>query len=299
LFYFAIKLGVLGVIGWSGFLPGLITTAILVLSILFIMRDERALGIFALPSFIFFLLMNTRQDLELYFLTAILFFIIGINILVIHQQKVFALRIPEDKFEHLLNWRTFARPLAILFIVLSISGQKQRLYIAGGVAAVFILLDLTRLISERANIALFGWRGFLKQKEKRTFSSMTFFLTAVFLLFLLFPKEIASISILFVIFGDLAAKFFGVFYSKINFWPALRSLGEVGNKSIEGSLSYFIFSLLAATIFIQIVPFPYYLVILGAATATLVDIFSPFGIDDNFTVGLISAAVMLAIRVFV
>ena len=110
------------------------------------MRDERALGIFALPSFIFFLLMNTRQDielyfltailffiiginilvihhmntrqdLELYFLTAILFFIIGINILVIHQQKVFALRIPEDKFEHLLNWRTFARPLAILFIV--------------------------------------------------------------------------------------------------------------------------------------------------------------------------------------
>jgi len=167
------------------------------------------------------------------------------------------------------------------------------------VAAVFILLDLTRLISERANIALFGWRGFLKQKEKRTFSSMTFFLTAVFLLFLLFPKEIASISILFVIFGDLAAKFFGVFYSKIYFWSALRSLGEVGNKSIEGSLSYFIFSLLAATIFIQIVPFPYYLVILGASTATLVDIFSPFGIDDNFTVGLISAAVMLAIRVFV
>ena len=246
MFYFAIKLGVLGTIGWSGFLPGLITTAILVLSILFIMRDERALGIFALPSFVFFLLMNTRQDielyfltailffiiginilvihlmntrqdLELYFLTAILFFIIGINILVIHQQKVFALRIPEDKFEHLLNWRTFARPLAILFIVLSISGQKQRLYIAGGVAAVFILLDLTRLISERANIALFGWRGFLKQKEKRTFSSMTFFLTAVFLLFLLFPPEVVSISILFVIFGDLAAKFFGVFYSKINF----------------------------------------------------------------------------------
>jgi len=97
----------------------------------------------------------------------------------------------------------------------------------------------------------------------------------------------------------LAAKFFGVFYSKINFWPVRRSLGGGGNKSIEGSLSYFIFSLLAATIFIQIVPFPYYLVILGAATATLVDIFSPFGIDDNFTVGLISAAVMLAIRVFV
>ncbi|PIR27412.1 hypothetical protein COV40_00965, partial [Candidatus Berkelbacteria bacterium CG11_big_fil_rev_8_21_14_0_20_42_15] len=44
MFYFAIKLGLLSAIGWSGFLPGLITTAILVLSILFIMRDERALG---------------------------------------------------------------------------------------------------------------------------------------------------------------------------------------------------------------------------------------------------------------
>ena len=128
---------------------------------------------------------------------------------------------------------------------------------------------------------------------------MTFFLTAVFLLFLLFPKEIASISILFVIFGDLAAKFFGIFYSKINFWPAYAETSAGKNKSVEGSLSYFIFSLLAATIFIQIVPFPYYLVVLGAATAALVDIFSPFGIDDNFTVGLISAAVMLAIRIFI
>jgi len=91
---------------------------------------------------------------------------------------------------------------------------------------------------------------------------MTFFLTAVFLLFLLFPAEVASISILFITFGDLAAKFLGVFYSKINFW----------NKSIEGSLSYFVFSLLAATIFIQIFPFPYYLIVLGAITATMVDI---------------------------
>jgi len=131
--------------------------------------------------------------------------------------------------------------------------------------------------------------SFLKQKEKRSFSSMTFFLTAVFLLYLLFPREIASISILFVIFGDLAAKFFGIFYSKINFW----------DKSVEGCLSYFCFSLLAATIFIQIVPFPYYLVVLGAITATLVDIFAPFGIDDNFTVGLLSAGAMYAIRFFV
>jgi len=291
LFYFLIKLGISGAINWSGFLPGLITTAILVLCVLFIMRDERALGIFALPSFIFFLLMNTRPDLELYFLTAILLFIIGINILVIRQQKVFAgLKIPDEKREHLLNWRTFARPLAVLFIIFIYLWPKVVvLYLAGGLALIFIILDLIRLISNRANVAIFGWRGFLKQKEKRSFSSMTFFLTAVFLLYLLFPPEIASISILFVIFGDLAAKFFGIFYSKINFWE----------KSVEGCLSYFCFSLLAATIFIQIVPFPYYLVVLGAITATLVDIFAPFGIDDNFTVGLLSAGAMYAIRFFV
>ena len=291
LFFFAIKVSTLGAINWSGFLPGLITIAILVLGVLFIMRDERALGIFALPPFIFFLLANTRPNLELYFLTAILLFIVSINVLVIFQQKVFAnLKIPEGKTETLLNWRTFARPLPVIFIVfIYLLSKPTVLYIAGGLALVVILLDLVRLISKRANIAIFGWRGFLKQKEKRSFSSMTFFLTAVFLLFLLFPKEIASISIIFVIFGDLAAKFFGIFYSKINFW----------NKSVEGSLSYFIFSLLAATIFIQIVPFPYFLVILGAATATLVDIFSPFGIDDNFTVGLISAGAMLAIRTLI
>ena len=46
--------------------------------------------------------------------------------------------------------------------------------------------------------------------------------------------------------------------------------------------------------------FPFYLKFRGGqVTATLVDIFSPFGIDDNFTVGLISAGVILAIRVLI
>lgn len=300
LFFFATKLILTGAINWPGFLPGLISSAILVLSLLFIRRDERALGIFVLPPIIFFLIANTRHDIELYFLIAILLFIVSINILVAFQQKIFAAKIPEGKSEHLLSWRTFARPLAILLIVSAyIWPETVVLYISGSLASIVILLDLIRLISNKANVALFGWRGFLKQKEKRSFSSMTFFLTAVFLLYLLFPREIASISILFIIFGDLAAKFFGIFYSRIFFWPVHRSLGGGGDKSVEGTLAHFAFSLLFATIFIQIVPFPYWLVMIGAATAAAVDAFSLFGIDDNFTVGLISAGTMLAIRTLI
>jgi len=64
-------------------------------------------------------------------------------------------------------------------------------------------------------------------------------------------------------------------------------------------LAYFAISLLAGTAFIQFVPFPYYLVVIGAATAAIVEVFSIFGIDDNFTVGLISAATMYAITIFI
>ena len=86
---------------------------------------------------------SSNASLELYFLLAILLFLLSLNILTIHQQKVFALKIPSDKIEHLLSWRTFARPLAVLLIIFIYIWPKIiALYITGGVALVFILLDL-------------------------------------------------------------------------------------------------------------------------------------------------------------
>ncbi|MCX6812346.1 MAG: glycerol-3-phosphate acyltransferase [Candidatus Berkelbacteria bacterium] len=290
LFYLAIKLGLAGAIGWQGFLPALSVLIFAVLAIIYIMRDTRAIGILVLPAFIVFLLANTRRDIELYFLLLLLLYMIAINILVLFQQKVFNLEITDDKTEHLLNWRTFARPLAVILVVFLFRLPKFfDLYLIGGLALVFILIDLIRLLSQRANQVIFSWRGFLKEKDRRRFSSMTQFLSAVFLIVLVFPADIAGLSVIFLIFGDLAAKFFGIFYSKT----------KILDRSVEGTLAHFTFSLLAGAIFIQFVPLPYYLLILGAATAALTDLFTIFGIDDNFTVGLISAAVMQAVRTFV
>lgn len=288
LFFFAVKLMLLGVVNWQAMLPALIVLAFFVLSILFIMRDERALGILTLPPLIVFLLINVKPCLELYFLLALLIFKVSINILVIFQQKVFAGKVPKEKAAHLFNWRTFARPAAALLIVLAYLIPKNLfLDIVGGIALVFILIDIIRIFSQRVNLALL--KGFLKPKDKSNFSSMTYFMTAVFLIYLLFPLDIASLATIFLIFGDLAGKIFGIMYSRIFFW----------NKSVEGSLAYFAFCLLFGMIFLQFVNFPLYLMILGAFAATATDAFSLFGIDDNFTVGLISAGAILAIRTLI
>ncbi len=285
MFFFAVRLGQLGAVNWQGLIPVLIILAFFVLSILFIMRDERALGILSLPPLIVFLIVNVKPTPELYFLLALLIFKVGVNILVIFQQKVFAGRVAKEKAAHLFNWRTFARPLALLLIVLAyFVSKKIFLDVIGSIALIFIIIDISRLLSNKLNLALL--KGFLKPKDKRNFSSMTYFMSAVFLIYLLFLLDIASLATIFLIFGDLAGKLFGIMYSRIFFW----------NKSVEGSLAYFAFCLLFGIVFLQFVNFPLYLMILGAFAATATDAFSLFGIDDNFTVGLISAGAMLAIR---
>jgi len=46
-------------------------------------------------------------------------------------------------------------------------------------------------------------------------------------------------------------------------------------------------------------PIPMWILLLGALSVAITEALSIFGIDDNFTVGLISAAVMLALTAMV
>jgi dolichol kinase len=122
----------------------------------------------------------------------------------------------------------------------------------------------------------------LWDKEKDTLTAATHYAVAAFLSVYLFDKWIAIAALLFLSFGDTAAHVIGVKYGKI------RIDSGKSDKTIEGSLACVVICLSISSL----LPQPSLLVLfVGSIVASLVEFF-PFGIDDNFTLPLITGAAM-------
>ena len=102
------------------------------------------------------------------------------------------------------KWRVLIRPAAVLFIpICELLGHYFLIYLLGILCIIFIAADLYRLFARKK------FTGIYKGSETHRLSSMTSFLVAMFLIFLLFRQEIAYLCLVFIIFGDLAAKIAG------------------------------------------------------------------------------------------
>jgi len=268
----------------------LIALGILALGVYFISRRGNIVGLVTLPVAIILAFLVIPLGMTSIFVIIIFAFHFSIQVYGLAKGKT-SLDIPKQISEQIFHWRTIARPLAALFVVFSFFVSHNILLdVIGALALFFIILDLLRLLIGRVNFLFFArLKGFFKEKEKSKFSSMTLFLTAIFILFLAFPGNIASVAALFLIFGDLAAKVFGLIFGKTKFLT----------KTLEGTVAYFVFSLSAGFTFSLFSPLPFWILTLGALTAALVEPLSIFGIDDNFTVGLISGSLMYALLVLV
>ena len=100
----------------------------------------------------------------------------------IRKKQIFRI---EPKVE-LKTWRIIARPFALLFIpVNTCFGHRFLLYLLGILSIIFISADLYRLFTRRS------FSMFFKKEEIQRFSSMTSFMVAIFIVFLLFPAHVA------------------------------------------------------------------------------------------------------------
>jgi glycerol-3-phosphate acyltransferase PlsY len=183
-------------------------------------------------------------------------------------------------------WRTFLRPLAVLFPLFYLFfGRQFVLILVGIVTLVFILFDISRLTFKKFNLTLLK-SVVIKQREIKVFSSMSFFLLACFIILLIFEKEIAIIIIFFLTFGDLAAKCFGILYGRRNIFE----------KTLEGLMAYFVACLLFGFLWSYFLEISLLMILIGSVAAAIAEVL-PIGIDDNFTVGLISASLMHLMKV--
>ena len=106
----------------------------------------------------------------------------------------------------------------------------------------------------------------------------TYFLFAVLLTILLFPKPIAIASMLILILADTSAALVG------------KGIGKtpIFGKTLEGSMAFFFCALLIVWAYPKLNRFSGSLAALGA---TVIEVL-PTGIDDNLTIPLVAAGIM-------
>jgi dolichol kinase len=118
----------------------------------------------------------------------------------------------------------------------------------------------------------------LREEEKPTLMGSTYFLFSTILTILLFPRSIAIVSILILILSDTAAALVGKGIGKIRFF----------RKTLEGSLAFFLLSLLIVWSYPDVNRSSGTLAALGA---TVVEIL-PIPLDDNLTIPLVAGSII-------
>jgi len=125
----------------------------------------------------------------------------------------------------------------------------------------------------------------LREKEQGQLCGATFFSLGCTLSIQLYDPVMAMTSIIFLVMGDLSAALIGRSFGQS---VCSMKVGPGGKKSVEGSLGMFLVCCtFGCTIFSQ-VHLREYAVVIGALTATLVELWEPFGINDNVTIPVLS-----------
>jgi len=180
-------------------------------------------------------------------------------------------------------WRVIARPFALLFIPIDLLfGRTTLLFLMAGIGVILIGTDIFRMLSRHQLQLLF------KKKEIKRFSSMTSFVVAIFLIFLVFPGVIPYLGLAFITVGDLFSKIIGIKFGKVRLFRA---------RTLEGSLGFLAGSFMAGWVIYMLRPVPLYAVIAGPLFAAAVELFS-MDLDDNFTVGIVTCGFLFALRYF-
>ena len=150
-------------------------------------------------------------------------------------------------------------------------------------SACSFLLEFTRLRHEKLNQFLTSvMKPVMRESEKNSISGMPFYALGVSLSLFFFPERIAVLSILFLIFADPIASFFGVLFGRDKLLP---------NKSLQGTIAAFSVCYIVTLVYGLIHTSPSMNLLVFAIVAGLIgavsELCSQF-VDDNLCIPVIS-----------
>ena len=183
------------------------------------------------------------------------------------------------------RWRIVLRFGTIIFLFFyAFISLVVALISIGIFTAIFLVLDFMRLNKEfHSKESDDASSKLYRKKERKKFSSITVYLIAYMITLVIFPENIAIVATVFLIFGDTFGKFFGLAFGK----------HKILDKTIEGSLAYLGIVLICGYLLYEILDISPIVLILGGISAPITELLT-LDMNDNFTVPLISGAVMVA-----
>jgi dolichol kinase len=151
-------------------------------------------------------------------------------------------------------------------------------------ALIFFMLDFIRLRSEVVNkVFCKTTRWILRDSEVNQLAGHSFYALGVGLSLLLFEKDVALLSILFLVFADPLSSLIGGVYGREKFLP---------NKSIEGSLTCFIVCYALSFFFLKSMGYSgtkmFVFSLIAGVVGSFSELISAFKVDDNLTIPVVS-----------
>lgn len=170
-------------------------------------------------------------------------------------------------------------------LLYNILSYETCIIIAASLIIIDLILETIRLLYPTVNkILLKIFEGTYREKEKENVSTLIWTLSGIFLTIFLFSenKNVVTLSLLYLAFGDSVAAIVGVKFGRIR-------LGSRG-KSLEGALAFFIVAYLCSIFFVN--PLHGLTVsFIGAAIE-----FLPLPLDDNFVLPIFTAGLLTILQ---
>lgn len=166
--------------------------------------------------------------------------------------------------------------------------REQSLLALGVIGGTFVVLDLIRLRFPQVNdLALKYFGKIMRRDELKSVSGNSFYIVGLFLIVLVFPAPVVSLSVLYLALGDPTAAMVGSLYGRHKL---------IGKKSWEGAIANFAVSSFA-TLLVAFLLFslPAHRAVILAVVGGLVSMAAelcPLPVDDNFSIPVISACLL-------
>jgi diacylglycerol kinase (CTP) len=156
-------------------------------------------------------------------------------------------------------------------------------------------MDLLRARNQSLNHLILKVMGpLMRRSEKEGMSGLPFYALGISLALFFYKKELAVISIMFLVFSDPISSFFGVLYGKDKILP---------NKSLQGAVAGF-FTCYLITLFYcmntaEISSSLLIFAVAGGVIGSLSELVSAFNIDDNLTIPVLSGLGLTLVNYFI
>jgi len=198
---------------------------------------------------------------------------------------------------HLLRklWHITTGSIGLFIFTRSVQDQQFWGFIVLGIALFGFVIDIARARYPKINYLVIKFMGpLMRRSEKDGMSGLPFYALGVSLSLFFYSRDIAILSVMFLVFSDPLSSFFGVLYGKDKIMP---------NKSLQGAVAGFftcyLISLFYTMNHVTLGNHILIFAVVAGIIGSLSELVSAFNVDDNLTIPVLSGLGMTVLNHFV